>query len=90
MGVDTHSWIGEDGLGDVVDGGVFRRCGCRDRVTGRQLNGRCERLVDPGHGRWYFAVQMSTLDGRRARVRRGGFGSLAEAERARQVLLALR
>jgi integrase len=76
-------------LGDVVDGGVFRRCGCRDRVTGRQLNGRCERLVDPGHGRWYFAVQMSTLDGRRARVRRGGFGSLAEAERARQVLLAL-
>jgi integrase len=79
----------EDKMDQIVAGGVFRRCGCRDRVSGRQLNGRCPRLADPGHGHWYFAVQVSTVDGRRTRVRRGGYGSLAQAERARQALLAL-
>ena len=74
---------------DVMDGSVYRRCGCRDRATGRQLAGTCPRLADAAHGQWYFAVQMPTTTGRRARVRRGGYASLAEAERARQALLAL-
>jgi integrase len=73
----------------IVDGAVYRRCGCRDAVTGRQLNGRCELLVDAAHGRWYFAVQVTTLAGRRGRVRRGGFASEAAAERARQAFLDL-
>ena len=68
---------------DVMDGSVYRRCGCRDRATGRQLAGTCPRLADAAHGQWYFAVQMPTTTGRRARVRRGGYASLAEAERAR-------
>ncbi len=70
-------------------GAVFRRCGCRDRETGRQLNGRCPRLADPAHGCWYFAVQVCTPAGRRARVRRGGYSSLGQAEQARQAFLAL-
>src|SRR6266511_4655287 len=74
---------------DVMDGSVYRRCGCRDRATGRQLAGPCPRLADAAHGQWYFAVQMPTTTGRRARVRRDGYASLAEAERPRQALLAL-
>jgi integrase len=74
---------------DVLDGSVYRRCGCRDRSTGRQLGGACARLTDVTHGCWYFAVQVSAATGRRARVRRGGYASLAETERARQALLAL-
>lgn len=73
----------------IVDGRLYRRCGCRDAVTGRQVNGRCEQLADPAHGRWYFAVQVYTLAGRRGRVRRGGFATEAAAERARQAFLAL-
>src|SRR5688572_15791337 len=74
---------------DLLDGSVYRRCGCRDRTTGRQLGSGCPRWTDPAHGRWYFAVQISTPTGRRVRVRRGGYGSLAAAEQARQNLPAL-
>src|SRR5436305_10687436 len=74
---------------DVLDNCVFRRCGCRDRATGRQLSSTCPRLADPAHGQWYFAVEVPTATGRRARVRRGGYASLAHAERARQAFLAL-
>jgi hypothetical protein len=73
----------------IVDGNVFRRCGCRNRASGRQLTSRCPLLTDHGHGRWYFAAQVSGVDGRRTRVRRGGFASLAHAERARLNFLAL-
>ncbi|WP_238447190.1 site-specific integrase [Micromonospora sp. 4G55] len=66
-----------DGLGRV-----YRRCGCRDEETGKQFGGRCERLADLSHGRWYFSLQVPAVDGGRDRVRRGGFATLAEAERA--------
>jgi integrase len=63
-------------------GRVYKRCGCRDGVTGRQLGVRCTRLGEDGHGRWYFAVQVPGMDGWRARVRQGGYATRAEAERA--------
>lgn len=63
-------------------GPVYRRCGCRCERTGRQLGVRCDRLAEVDHGRWYFAVQLTGVDDRRVRVRRGGFTSRAEAERA--------
>src|SRR5688500_4539215 len=56
-------------------GRVYRRCGCRDEVTGRQFGARCERLADLGHGRWYFSLQVPGVDGGRGRVRRGGFAT---------------
>ena len=74
-------------MDEVDEGKVYRRCGCRDRVTGRQVTGACGRMADPGHGRWYFAVQVSTLVGRRERVRRGGFPTEVAAEGARQAFL---
>jgi hypothetical protein len=52
---------------------VFKRCGCTGAKTGRQLAGRCPHLAEPGHGSWYYAVQVTTVGGRKARYRRGGF-----------------
>jgi hypothetical protein len=43
---------------------VFKRCGCTDEATGRQLAGHCPHLAAPGHGSWYYAVQVTTVGGR--------------------------
>jgi hypothetical protein len=66
---------------------VYKRCGCADEATGRQLSGRCPRLVEPGQGSWYHAVQVNTVGGRRARYRQGGFPTPAAARAARHELL---
>lgn len=85
---------GSDKPGTVVSesgnpGRVYRRCGCRSEFTGRQWGARCSALSDPSHGRWYFAAWIIGVDGRRLRVRRGGFASRADAERACWDLLGL-
>ena len=66
---------------------VYKRCGCADKATGRQLSGRCPQLAEPGHGSWYYAVQVSTVGGRRARYRRGGFPTEYAARAGRNELL---
>ena len=67
---------------DYAIGTLYRRCGCRS-TDGRQLGFSCPRLESqPKHGRWYFAVQIDGVDGLRTRVRKGGFASRADAERA--------
>jgi hypothetical protein len=43
---------------------VFKRCGCTDADTGRQVAGHCPHLAEPGHGSWYYAVQVTTVGGR--------------------------
>jgi integrase len=69
-------------------GGVFRRCGCADPVTERQLSGRCPRLANDGHGSWYVQLELpAALDGGRRRIRRGGYASSDTAE---AVLASLR
>jgi integrase len=65
---------------------VFKRCGCTDGKTGRQLAGRCPRLAEPRHGSWYYAVQVTTVGGSKARYRRGGFAT-RDAAAARQAIL---
>jgi len=69
-------------------GRLYRRCGCRS-VDGRQFGGTCPRLRLESHGRWYFALQVDGQDGRRTRVRKGGYASRAEAEAALADHLAL-
>lgn len=60
---------------------VFKRCGCRDQHTGRQLGQGCPRLRDRGHGSWYVAVELSAgPDGQRRRVRLGGHPTRAAAQ----------
>jgi hypothetical protein len=69
-------------------GSVYRRCGCIDATTGGQLGGRCLRLADDRHGSWYVGLELpAALDGRRRRIRRGGYPS---GEAAEAVLAGLR
>lgn len=63
-------------------GQVYRRCGCRCVLTGRQQGAGCPLLkVRLNHGRWYYSMQVTGPNGRRVRVRRGGFDTRAIAER---------
>ncbi|MFF4678866.1 tyrosine-type recombinase/integrase [Amycolatopsis sp. NPDC001319] len=67
---------------------VYKRCGCRVREPDGVSGGRCPRLVERGHGSWYFSLELPCgPDGRRHRVRRGGFRTRAAAEQARAYLL---
>lgn len=69
--------------------GVFKRCGCRCPVTGKQLGARCGRLDEPGHGAWWFAVEgLRAADGSRSRVRSGGYVSEEAAKAAREEVAA--
>jgi hypothetical protein len=44
---------------------VFKRCGCTDVATGRQLAAHCPRLAQPGHGSW-LVLRLAGRYGRRA------------------------
>ncbi|MFI7644410.1 hypothetical protein [Nonomuraea sp. NPDC049400] len=61
---------------------VYKRCGCVDAISGRQLGRRCVRLDTEEHGSWYFAVQVRGAAGRRERLRRGGFTTAEQAHHA--------
>jgi len=71
------------------EGCVYRRCGCTDPGTGRQYGRACPRLAAIGrHGSWYVRLELPTgLDGRRRRIRRGGYPS---RKAALEVLARLR
>jgi hypothetical protein len=71
----------------AVAGGIHRRCGCADPGTGRQLGQLCSRLADDEHGSWYVRLELpAAVDGRRRRVRPGGYASTVAAGRLRQML----
>ena len=64
-------------------GGTYRRCGCRDPLTGRKLAGECPQLSNRRHGAWYFVTELpSGVDGNRKQLKRGGFATQAAAEQA--------
>ena len=67
-------------------GSLYRRCGCRDKATGRLLGARCPGLSSPGHGSWYFSADLPSAAGERRRVRRGGFATRALAVAALEAL----
>jgi integrase len=69
------------------NGGVFKRCGCRDSRSGRLLGAGCPTLGQRGHGSWYFDCAVAGLQGRRERVRRGGYPTRREAIAARDALI---
>ena len=70
-------------------GSVYRRCGCREGRSGRRRGTGCPRLCLPGHGSWYFSVELPRdLGGPRRRVRRGGYRSRTDAIAARDHLAA--
>jgi hypothetical protein len=69
------------------NGGVFKRCGCRDPHSGRLLGTWCPALAERGHGSWYFDCAVAGLQGRRERVRRGGYPTCREALAARDAMI---
>ncbi len=90
--LDAAYWARSAARGRVRHGwwgSVFRRCGCVDPVTGRQYGTRCPRLAGGGrHGSWYVRLELpGGLDGRRRRIRRGGYPS---RKAALEVLARLR
>ena len=57
----------------IGQGSVYKRCGCVDPVTRRQLGRRCPRLAGGRHGSWYLELELPAgPDGRRCRIRRDG------------------
>jgi hypothetical protein len=61
-------------------GSVYKRCGCVDPVTGRQLGTRFPRLAGGRHGSWYIGLELPAgPEGMRQRIRRGGYPSRTEA-----------
>jgi hypothetical protein len=69
------------------NGGVFKRCGCRDPRSGRLLGTGCPALAERGHGSWYFDCAVAGLQERRERIRRGGYPTRREAVAARDALV---
>ena len=63
------------------EGTVYKRCGCRDADTGRQLGTACPQLRKPRHGSWTY--QFRLVPGGK-QYRRGGFSSQTEAHQAMQ------
>ncbi len=68
-------------------GRVYRRCGCRD-AAGRQIGAGCPAHAQRRHGRWAFAVDLPSLNGRRKTLRRSGFPTQAAARSALHRVLA--
>jgi hypothetical protein len=64
-------------------GSVYKRCGCRDGGSGRQLGRHCPILAKRGHGSWYFSASR----GYGRPLRRGGY---ATRDLARAALGSLR
>jgi hypothetical protein len=66
-------------------GSVYKRCGCRAGAAGLRLGASCPRLAEEGHGSWFFSFDLPRhVGGLRRRVRRGGYATQGDAERALQ------
>jgi integrase len=64
-------------------GSVYSWCGCREPGSRRRLGARCPHRGREGHGSWYLSLELPAgPDGRRRRIRRGGFPDRAAAEQA--------
>ncbi len=61
-----------------MKGSVLKRCGCPVELDSRGRRKACKK----SHGSWYFVADVSEPGGRRQQVKRGGFPTKAEAERA--------
>jgi len=61
-----------------VNGSTYKRCGCTDPATGRQLGAACPDLRRRHHGTWCYEIRLDTTGGRR-KVKRSGFSRESEA-----------
>jgi integrase len=63
-------------------GRAYKRCGCKDPETGRQLGARCPDLRKRHHGTWAIEVRIDTTARQAARLHRSGFARSEDAEAA--------
>lgn len=63
-------------------GRAYKRCGCKDPVTGRQLGNGCPDLRKRHHGSWAIEVRMDTSAKPAARLHRSGFARSEDADAA--------
>ena len=68
-----------------MKGSVSRYCACGDPLTGKRFGKQCPSWTNSRHGQWLFVVDVPGLSGKRKQIRRGGFRSKAEAEKARDL-----
>jgi len=61
------------------NGSTFKRCGCTDPVTGKQLAAKCPDLDKRRHGTWCYRVRLDTTSGRR-QLFRSGFARETDAK----------
>jgi hypothetical protein len=67
-------------------GSVYRRCGCRDKSTGKLLGAACPGLRSREHCSWYFSADLPSAAAERHRARRGGFATRDAASAALEAL----
>src|SRR4051794_36521804 len=66
-----------------MKGSTFKRCGCRDPETGKQLGSRCPRLRRRTHGKWWARYDVpGPRDRRRSQAAIGPFSTEREAQAA--------
>ncbi len=66
-----------------MTGHTFKRCGCRDPETGKQLGARCPKLSRRSHGRWWARYQApGPRNGKRIQPTLGPFNTEREAQAA--------
>jgi hypothetical protein len=84
LAVNSSSCAGGDsGMSRKLSWSVFKRCGCRRGRAGLRLGASCLRLAEDDHGSWFFSLELPRhVGGTRRRIRRGGYASREEAERA--------
>ncbi len=65
----------------LMKGSTFKRCGCRDPATGKQLGSRCPKLGKKGHASWWARHDLPPgPNGERRQSRIGPFRTKDEAE----------
>jgi Phage integrase, N-terminal SAM-like domain len=79
-----------------VKGRTFKRCGCTDQQTGRELGNACPKLRrrngtwSADHGVWHIQIELPRRDnGTRRTLRRSGFTTLRDAETEIEKISAL-
>jgi integrase len=68
-------------------GSIARYCSCVDPQSGKRLGSSCPKLTSSRHGRFQFVVDVPSVGGVRRQMRRGGFRTKGDAERARDLTL---
>jgi integrase len=80
----------------IPEGSVYKRCSCKDPVTGKALNSKCPKLRragggwHPTHGTWAYQIELPARPGETRRpFRRGGLDGRDDANALRDQVKAL-